>query len=85
MSRRILVTGATGKVGTTFINRLLADSAHGDTIIRALCHNRKLPAGPRLEVFSGSIDSRDTLSCSLPSLSSCVNSVIAGTWRISRK
>jgi UDP-glucose 4-epimerase len=58
MSRRILVTGATGKVGQAFIERLLADPARGDTIVRALCHNRKLPARPRLEVFSGSIESR---------------------------
>src|SRR4051794_4662617 len=65
MSRRILVTGATGKVGTTFINRLLADSGHGDTVVRALCHNRKLPAAPRLEVFSGSIESRDSVSAAL--------------------
>jgi UDP-glucose 4-epimerase len=65
MSMRILVTGATGKVGTTFINKFLADSAHGDAIVRALCHNRKLPAGPRLEVFSGSIDSRDSVAAAL--------------------
>lgn len=62
MSTRILVTGATGKVGTAFINRLLADERHAGATIRALCHNRKLPAGPRLEVFSGSIEDRDTVA-----------------------
>ena len=56
MSKRILVTGATGKVGQAFIARLLADPAHAGTVVRALCHNRKLAARDRLEVFSGSID-----------------------------
>ena len=65
MSTRILVTGATGKVGTAFIRQLQADERHRDTIIRALCHNRKLPAGPRLEVFSGSIDSRDSVAAAM--------------------
>ncbi|HEX2658976.1 MAG TPA: NAD(P)-dependent oxidoreductase [Polyangia bacterium] len=62
----MLVTGATGKVGQTFIARLLADEsrgdARGDTMVRALCHNRKLPARPRLEVFSGSIDNRKSVA-----------------------
>ena len=52
---RILVTGATGKVGQTFIKRVLDDPKHPRTVVRALCHNRKLAARPRLEVASGSI------------------------------
>jgi UDP-glucose 4-epimerase len=60
--RRILVTGATGKVGQAFIARVLADANHGDTVVRALCHNRKLAARDRLEVFSGSIESRDSVA-----------------------
>jgi UDP-glucose 4-epimerase len=52
---RILVTGSTGKVGQAFINRLLDDPRHPGTVVRALCHNRKLPARPRLEVTTGSI------------------------------
>ncbi len=55
---RILVTGATGKVGQTFIRRLLADPRFDRFTVRALCHNRKLPVGPRLEVASGSIEHR---------------------------
>jgi len=62
MSKRILVTGAAGKVGQAFIARLLADPNHRDTIVRALCHNRKLPARDRLEVFTGSIESRDSVA-----------------------
>src|SRR5262245_38392331 len=55
---RILVTGATGKVGQVFIRRLLADARFERFTVRALCHNRKLPAAPRLEVMSGSIEQR---------------------------
>jgi nucleoside-diphosphate-sugar epimerase len=55
---RILVTGAAGKVGQVFIRRLLADPRFERFTVRALCHNRKLPAGPRLEMVTGSIESR---------------------------
>jgi UDP-glucose 4-epimerase len=57
-SRFILVTGATGKVGQTFMRRLLGDPAHAGDRIRALCHNRLLPAGERVEVLRGSIAER---------------------------
>jgi nucleoside-diphosphate-sugar epimerase len=63
--RRILVTGATGKVGQTAIRRLLTDPALSDVTVRALCHNRKLPEGPRLEVVSGSIEHRDDVDRAL--------------------
>jgi len=60
--QRILVTGAAGKVGQGFIRRLLAsgEDRFAEFTIRALCHNRMLPAGPRLEVVSGSIEERET-------------------------
>jgi nucleoside-diphosphate-sugar epimerase len=56
--RRILVTGATGKVGRTVIARLLAEPAWQGWTVRALCHNRTLPPAPRLEVERGSIADR---------------------------
>jgi nucleoside-diphosphate-sugar epimerase len=59
---RILVTGAAGKVGQAFIARLLADPQRSGAIVRALCHNRKLPARDRVEVFTGSIESRDSVA-----------------------
>jgi UDP-glucose 4-epimerase len=56
---RILVTGATGKVGQAFINAFLGGSEDDERfVVRALCHNRKLAARPRLEVVSGSIEHR---------------------------
>jgi UDP-glucose 4-epimerase len=61
-SNRVLVTGATGKVGQTVVRRILADSRFNEFVVRALCHNRKLPEGPRLEVVSGSIEHRDAVA-----------------------
>jgi len=51
----ILVTGATGKVGSAFIQRLLESDAHRRFHVRALCHNRVLPESDRLTVVRGSI------------------------------
>jgi len=55
---RILVTGATGKVGQVFIARLLADARWPDATVVALCHNRTPPPTPRLETVHGSIADR---------------------------
>ena len=54
----ILVTGATGKVGRTFLERFLADPGWRDARARALCHNRTLPETSRLEVVRGDISDR---------------------------
>jgi len=48
--RKILVTGATGKVGRHFIERVLQSDELPGVKIRALCHNRLLPPHARLEV-----------------------------------
>jgi UDP-glucose 4-epimerase len=55
-SNRLLVTGATGKVGRAFIERFLGESRFQNFIVRALCHNRKLDPRDRLEVVEGSIE-----------------------------
>ncbi len=60
-SRLVLVTGATGKVGQTFIRRVMNDPTLDDITIRALCHNRTVPAGPRVEVIQGSISDPGTV------------------------
>ena len=39
-TKRILVTGATGKVGQAFIRRLLTEPSFHHFNVRALCHNR---------------------------------------------
>ncbi len=55
---RILVTGATGKVGRHFIQRILDSPSHQDVVIRVLCHNRVLEPNCRMEVVRGSISDR---------------------------
>src|SRR5262249_52855697 len=64
---RILVTGATGKVGQAFIARLVAsdDARLAGTTIKALCHNRRGDTGPRVEVVSGSIDRREVVEAAV--------------------
>ena len=57
-TKRLLVTGATGKVGQQSIRRLLSDKRFEAFVVRALCHNRKLTEGPRLEVVTGSMSER---------------------------
>ncbi|MEM7233990.1 MAG: NAD(P)-dependent oxidoreductase [Planctomycetota bacterium] len=59
--RRILVTGATGKVGQTFIEALLETPKFQDYKVRALCHNRTLDETDRLDVVRGSIADRDVV------------------------
>jgi UDP-glucose 4-epimerase len=57
--QRILVTGATGKAGRAFIQQVLSEPRFATFTIRALCHNRQLDPGERVEVISGSIEHRD--------------------------
>lgn len=54
----ILLTGATGKVGQTFIRRLLGDPAWSGARIRALCHKRGIPESARVQVVHGDIAER---------------------------
>jgi len=59
--KRLLVTGATGKVGSHLIDRILHSEDWRDVCVRALCHNRLLPAHERVEVVRGSISDRATV------------------------
>jgi len=60
-SRVILVTGATGKVGRIFIERLLADPKFNAFTVRALCHNRELNPHERIETVHGSVEHREAV------------------------
>jgi UDP-glucose 4-epimerase len=70
---RILVTGATGKVGRTFIQRLLADPRFDSVVIRALCHNRTPAAHERIEIVRGSIEQREVVDAALADVSHVVH------------
>jgi UDP-glucose 4-epimerase len=50
---KILVTGATGKVGRTFIDRFLDAPAYATATVRAFCHTRVLDPRDRLEIVRG--------------------------------
>ena len=52
---RLLVTGATGKLGQAVLDRLLAETAWAHCEIVALCHNRRVTESDRVTVVSGSL------------------------------
>lgn len=68
---RLLVTGATGKVGTNLISKLLSKPQWDRTRIRALCHSRAMEETDRIEVVMGSIADR-----------ACVERAMAGVTHV---
>jgi UDP-glucose 4-epimerase len=61
-TKRILVTGATGKVGQVFLRRLFEEAGFEAFVARALLHNRKLDFHDRLEIAHGSIQDVETVN-----------------------
>jgi nucleoside-diphosphate-sugar epimerase len=59
VERRVLVTGATGKVGQAFLHRFLGLQHETPTVVRALCHQRRLPEQEGLEVVYGNMAVRE--------------------------
>ena len=70
---RILVTGATGKVGRAFIDRVLADPKFDAVIVRALCHHRELDPHDRIEIVRGSIERREVVEAALADVTHVVH------------
>lgn len=68
---KILLTGATGKVGRHFIPAFFNSDKKG--IIRAFCHNRLIPESPRLEIFQGDISSRTSVKESMKGITHVVH------------
>ena len=66
---KVLVTGATGKVGQVFLSRLFATEKFKGATARALCHNRLLEETDRLEVIQGSISDRSLVTDALGDVS----------------
>ncbi|MEZ6141857.1 MAG: NAD(P)-dependent oxidoreductase [Zavarzinella sp.] len=54
-SPKLLLTGATGKVGQHFLKRFLADPAYQSWQVVAICHQRTLPEHPRITCVRGTI------------------------------
>jgi len=67
------VTGATGKVGTHFIHRILNGDERSEVTIRALCHNRRPEADPRVEIVTGSIEDRDVVRTAMSGITHVVH------------
>ena len=61
MSKIILVTGATGKVGQVFIQHLLTDPKFDSFTVRSLCHNREPEPHTRIRNIHGSIEHREVV------------------------
>ncbi len=59
---KLLITGASGKVGQTFLKKFLNSPQYNDFSVRALCHNRLIDETERLEVLKGSIENQDTVN-----------------------
>ncbi len=62
---RLLVTGATGKVGQAFLPAFLQEPRFADWSVVALCNNRVIEAGDRLSVVKGSVADPDVVSAAL--------------------
>jgi UDP-glucose 4-epimerase len=69
----VLVTGATGKVGSVFIKRLLADPQYDSFTVRALCHNRTIEPHERIQNFHGSIEHREVVEKAMDSVTHVVH------------
>jgi nucleoside-diphosphate-sugar epimerase len=70
---RLLVTGATGKVGQALIARLLTDERWETAEIRALCHNRSIEETDRVSVVYGSIAERPAVAEALDGVTHVVH------------
>jgi len=62
---RLLVTGATGKVGQAFLPSFLAHPRFAAWHVVALCNNRELAAHPRVSIVRGSIANAEVVAKSL--------------------
>ncbi len=70
---KVLVTGATGKVGQNFIRRFLAEPAIFQGSVRAFCHKRVLEEKARVEVIQGKMSSRQDVSRAVSGISHVVH------------
>ena len=70
---RILVTGATGKVGQACISEILQSSNFDNASIVAFCHNRTLNPHDRIKVIKGSIADQKTVTEALEGITHVIH------------
>lgn len=68
-TKRILVTGAAGKVGQVFLRRLFDEPRFSEFTARALLHNRKPEPHNRLETIYGGIQNVETVDQAMEGIS----------------
>lgn len=66
---RLLITGATGKVGQAFLPSFLSHPRFADWGVVALCNNRTLPPHPRVSIVTGSVANPQTVAEALEGVS----------------
>jgi UDP-glucose 4-epimerase len=62
---RLLLTGATGKVGRVFLERFLGDDRFSGWSVAALCNNRMLDPHERVASVKGSLANRTALAAAM--------------------
>ena len=62
---KLLLTGATGKVGQAFLPRFLAENRFADWEVVALCNNRVVEETARVSVVKGSLANQEVISTAL--------------------
>ena len=62
---KLLVTGATGKVGRHVLDRVFSSRDFAGWSVRAISHNRAVDASERLEVVTGSIADAGTVRAAM--------------------
>ncbi|MCB1357052.1 MAG: NAD(P)-dependent oxidoreductase [Maritimibacter sp.] len=70
---RVLVTGATGKVGQNFLPAFLASDRFAGATAVALCNNRVVAPHPRVEVVKGSLSDAGTIAAALAGVTHVVH------------
>ncbi|QDZ00405.1 NAD(P)-dependent oxidoreductase [Nitratireductor mangrovi] len=70
---KLLITGATGKVGSHFLPAFLASGRFAGAEVVAICHNRDLPPHDRLTVIKGSLSERATVVKAMTGVSHVVH------------
>ncbi|MFK5924838.1 MAG: NAD(P)-dependent oxidoreductase [Verrucomicrobiota bacterium] len=70
---KILVTGATGKVGQVFLRQLFNDERFAHASARALCNNREVETHDRLDMVKGSISERKVVKQALDGITHVVH------------